>query len=143
MRLQLPRQIVDAGLDAIDAAGDIVHESEGADHFGLGVAGGGGHGGAHEGALLDLGAEHNVGEDGFIELDEFAASVAEGDKFLAEDVDEVSGEADHGGVGGVGDALDPHGAGEQVGAGEGDLDGTVGVFLEEEVFVEGEGARGG
>ena len=49
------------------------------------------------------------------------------------------GEVFTGLVGEVGEAVEPHGASEEVGAGEGDLDGPVGAFGGEFKLVESEG----
>ena len=61
-------------------------------------------------------------------------------QLLAEDADDIDGEVVAGLVWGAAEAVEPHGAGQQVGAGEGDLDGRLVAGADEGELVGGEGS---
>ena len=93
---------------------------------------------AHEGAVAAWGAEYDLGENWLVELDEGCAGCEEKVELFSEDTYDVLGEVFTGLVGEVGEAVEPHGAGEEVGAGEGDLDGPVGALGGEFKLVKSE-----
>jgi len=99
---------------------------------------------AHEAAIPGHGApEHHLGKDRLVELDERGASRQQEVQLLAKDPDHVVRQRFPVGVSRVGDALHPHGAGQEIGAGERDLHGKRRALAEELELVDGDGTAPG
>ena len=95
---------------------------------------------AHEGAVVGRAAEHHFGQDGLVQLDEADARGQQKMQFFAQDADDVFGQCFARVVGAVRDALHPHRTGQQVRAGQGDLDRRLGQFGEKRGLVHGQRA---
>ena len=84
--------------------------------------------------------KHDLGQDGLVELHHRRAGGEQEVELLPEDPDDIAGEVLAGVVGHLLQAVEPHGAGEQVRAGQGDLDRSFREPLHELELVNGEGA---
>src|SRR6266498_2673213 len=124
---------VHADAVVVDTADGLVDQVESELQL-VGRIAAGGQRGAHERLRALLAVDH-LGEGGLVELDERHPHVEQGQEFLSQYRDYVGGEVLLGGVGVSGELLDPGGAREQVRARERDLDGALGVPLQERDLV--------
>ena len=107
---------VEAGADSLHAVHDAVQKLGGVNQFSARITAGS-KGRSHECSSLRLPGMDDLGEDGFIELDEGGSGIAELDEFLAEEGHDILGHLGLVIVSLVGQAGDPHGTGEEIRSG--------------------------
>ena len=122
--------------DAGNPVGHFVHQTQGKLQLGSWVSPLG-EGSAHKG-LAGFLAQYHLGQDWLVVLNEIRSLGLEGQRLLAQDGDHVLGQVFGRRINLVGQTLKPTGAGQHIGAGQGYLDGPVGMTLQEGQLVQGQ-----